>query len=70
MQLLDCDLAQQAYEERVHKAEQHLLRRYAHGDAAGQAPINRAKAFVKQITGWLWGRPRREVASARRPRTI
>ena len=53
MQPLDCDLAQQAYEERLHKAEQNLLRRYAHGDAAGPAPVNRANALVKQITGWL-----------------
>jgi hypothetical protein len=65
MQLLDCYLAQQAYEERLRKAEQNLNLRLALREPAGLTPIVEANEFVNQIKGWLRGRPRREVAGAR-----
>ncbi len=70
IQLLDVDLAQQAYEERLHKAEQNLSQRCAHADAAGQAPNQGANEWVNQLKRWLSGRPRRDVPVTRRPRAI
>ncbi len=70
MQLLDYDLAQQAYEERLHKAEQNRRTLVLTFQEADQAPSNGANDFVNQIKGWLWGRPHRQGADARRPHAV
>ncbi len=70
MQPFDCDLAQQAYEERLRKAEQKHNLRLAHVEPAGPTPVNRANKWINQIKGWRLSRPRREVADARHPHAI
>ena len=70
IQPLDCDLAQQAYEERVRKVEQNLRLQLAHYKPAESASGNRASEWINQVKGWLAGRPRREVADARHPHAI
>lgn len=70
MQLLDCELAQQAYEERLQQAERHHHLRFAVREPSEPAPIFEANDFMNQIKGWLSGRPRRESPAARRPRTV
>ena len=70
IQLLDCDLAQQTYEERLRKAERNRRPLVLTFHEVGPAPISGASARINQIKRWLSDRPRREVTSARHLHTI
>lgn len=70
MQLLDCEVAQMHYDERLRKAEKSLRLRYAHVSADGQASMIGISGLVNQFQRWIGARPHQQVSGAHRPRHV
>jgi hypothetical protein len=71
MDLLDIEVAQLAYEDRLRNAEQRRRPLVLGYDVAGQAPIEGANGLWDVIRQWLRTRTQqRPVRDAHRPRAI
>jgi hypothetical protein len=71
MDLLDAELAQLVYVERLREAERKRRLLYLSRETAEQARVAQAPGLVQQIRDWLRARTeRREAADVRRTHAI